>query len=579
MDECPWRDGPSHGTLAAVMQPSVRERLGWRGQGHLVAEDRTDRAVMARSLMYLFAAGGVVSVGSLVLATAANEWRAAVTAGCAFGLAALLLVAFDRLPIWGFQALLACGTALVGWAIYASGDTTSPYVTFYFWIAIYSFYFLSRRRAALQLAFAGLAYSAVLLSAGNAQTAPVIHWTFITLALVVAGAFIGIQREHSDRLIDRLSSAARTDSLTGLVNRRGFEELFETELERARRGGRPLSVIVGDLDGFKAINDRYGHAAGDRALEKLSEILQNVKRRVDTAARIGGEEFAVIAPDSDHHAAYILAERMRREVRETFTADPFTLTISLGVATFPRHGTIAEELIAGGDEALYAAKKLGRDRTVVFNAEISETIRAATGQPTPRSERHGSTVLALAEVIDMRDAGTAAHSETVGRYAGAIARELGLADELVERVRFGGIVHDVGKIGISDAVLRKPGWLSDEDWAEMHRHPEIGARILRGANLGDIGDWILAHHERPDGQGYPAGLAGTEIPLEARVLAVADAYEAMTTDRVYRPAMSAEAAREELRQCAGTQFDGRVVEAFLELLDRSEVTRELPVGS
>src|SRR5437764_142500 len=138
------------------MQPSLRERLGWRGQGHLVTEDRTDRAVMARSLMYLFAAGGTVGLGSLVLATTTDGWRAAITAACAFGMAALLLVAFDRLPIWGFQALLAAGTALVGWAIYASGDTTSPYVTFYFWIAIYSFYFLSRRRASLQLAFVGL---------------------------------------------------------------------------------------------------------------------------------------------------------------------------------------------------------------------------------------------------------------------------------------------------------------------------------------------------------------------------------------------------------------------------------------
>src|SRR5436309_2572033 len=496
-----------------TMQPSVRERLGWRGQGHLVADDRADRAVMARSLMYLFAAGGTVGLGSLVLATTTDGWRAALTAACAFGMAALLLVAFDRLPIWGFQALLAAGTALVGWAIYASGDTTSPYVTFYFWIAIYSFYFLSRRQATLQLAFVGLAYSAVLLSAGNVGTAPVIHWTFISLALVVAGAFIGIQREHADRLIDRLSSAARTDSLTGLVNRRGFEELFDTELERARRGGRPLSVIVGDLDGFKAINDRFGHAAGDRALEKLSRILQGVKRRVDTAARVGGEEFAVIAPDSDHHAAYILAERIRREVRDAFTGERFPMTISLGVATFPRHGASAEALIGGADEALYAAKKLGRDRTVVYNPEIAETLLVATGQPAPRTERHSTTVLALAEVIDIRDAGTAAHSETVGRYAGAIARELGLPGDLVERVRFGGIVHDVGKIGISDSVLRKPGWLDQEDWIEMRRHPEIGARILRGANLDDIGEWVLAHHERPDGRGYPSGLAGTDIPL------------------------------------------------------------------
>jgi diguanylate cyclase (GGDEF)-like protein len=428
------------------------------------------------------------------------------------------------------------------------------------------------------MAFIGIAYSAVLLTSGDVGTTPVIHWAFVTSTLVVAGAFIGAQRGHVERLIDRLSSAARTDSLTGLTNRRGFEELFETELERARRSGRPLSVIVGDLDGFKAINDRFGHAAGDRALEQLSEIFQHVKRRIDTAARVGGEEFAVIAPDSDHHAAYILAERMRREVRDTFTGDQLPLTISLGVATFPRHGASAELLIGGADEALYAAKKLGRDRTVVYNPEIAETLMVATGQSAPRSERHSSTVLALAEVIDMRDAGTAAHSETVGRYAGAIARELDLPADVVERIRFGGIVHDVGKIGISDSVLRKPGWLSDEDWNEMRRHPVIGARILRGANLEDIGEWVLSHHERPDGQGYPEGKAGEDIPLQARILAVADAYEAMTSERVYRPAMSPRAAREELKQCMGTQFDARVVEAFLALLDRADHSKELPVA-
>ena len=552
--------------------------MGWGRPSRSAAEERGDRAVMARSLMYLFAAGGTVTLMSLLIPSAHDANRIAITGSSAFGIAALLLLAYDRIPIWGFQVFLAAGTVLVEWAIFSSGDTTSPYAMFYFWIAIYAFYFLSRFRASLQMAFIAVAYSAALVSNGDMQTAPVIHWLFVTSTLVVAGAFIGVQRSHVDRLIDRLSSAARTDSLTGLVNRRGFEELFETELERARRGERPLSVIVADLDGFKAINDRYGHAAGDRALEKLSEILQRVKRRVDTAARIGGEEFAVIAPDSDHHAAYILAERIRREVRESFAVDQFPMTISLGVATFPRHGATDEALIGGADEALYAAKKLGRDRTVVYNPEIAETLMVATGQRTPRSERHSETVLALAEVIDIRDTGTAAHSETVGRFAGAIARELGLPGDAVERVRFGGIVHDVGKIGISDSVLRKPGWLSDADWDEMRRHPEIGARILRGANLEDIGEWVLAHHERPDGQGYPNGRSGTEIPLEARILAVADAYEAMTSDRVYRPAMSVQAAREELRACAGSQFDERVVDAFLTVLERSEVTRELPVS-
>jgi diguanylate cyclase (GGDEF)-like protein/putative nucleotidyltransferase with HDIG domain len=527
--------------------------------------------------MYLFAAGGGVTLFSLLMNTAHDETRIAISGCSSFGIAAMLLFAYDRLPIWGFQVFLACGTALVEWAIYASGDTTSPYAAFYFWIAIYSFYFLSRARASIQMAFIGLAYSAVLLFNGDISTTPVIHWAFVTSTLVVAGAFIGVQRGHMDRLVAKLSSAARTDSLTELLNRRGFEELFATELERARRNGRPLSVIVGDLDGFKAVNDRFGHAAGDHALEKLSQILQTVKRRIDTAARIGGEEFAIIAPDSDHHAAYILAERIRREVRETFTRDPFPLTISLGVATFPRHGATAEALIGGADEALYAAKKLGRDRSVVYNPEIAETLLVATGQPAPRTERHSTTVLALAEVIDIRDAGTAAHSETVGRYAGAIAREMGLSSELVERVRFGGIVHDVGKIGIPDSVLRKPGWLDEQDWEEMRRHPEIGARILRGANLDDIGEWVLAHHERPDGHGYPNGLAGVDIPLEARILAVADAYEAMTSDRVYRPAMSPQAARDELRRCSGSQFDSRVVEAFLELLSRTDAANEASV--
>ena len=534
--------------------------------------------MMARSLMYLFAIGGAITAASLFFSpNEADEVRIAITAAIAFVLAIALFVVYDRLPLSGFQAFLVAGTVLIEWAVYSSSETTSPYAMFYFWIAIYAFYFLSRTRALVQMGFVALAYSATLVIRDDLASTPVINWVVVTSTLVVAGALIGVQRSHVDRLIRRLTDAARTDSLTSLLNRRGFEELFETELERARRSGRPLSVIVGDLDAFKAVNDRFGHAAGDRALERLSEILQTAKRRIDTAARIGGEEFAVIAPDTDHHAAYILAERIRREVRDAFKPEPFPLTISLGIATFPRHGGTAETLIGGADEALYAAKKLGRDRTVVYNPELADSLLAATGAPAPRSERHSSTVLALAEVIDMRDQGTAAHSDTVGRFAGAIARELGLGAELVERVRFGGIVHDVGKVGIPDSVLRKPGWLSDEDWVEMRRHPEIGARILRGANLDDIGEWVLTHHERPDGEGYPNGLSGNEIPLEARILAVADAYEAMTSDRVYRPALSPASARDELLRCAGSQFDGRVVDAFLTVLDREDAVREVPI--
>jgi putative nucleotidyltransferase with HDIG domain len=178
-----------------------------------------------------------------------------------------------------------------------------------------------------------------------------------------------------------------------------------------------------------------------------------------------------------------------------------------------------------------------------------------------------ATVIALAEALDIRDTGTGQHSHTVGRYAELMARALGLGEERVERVRLAGVLHDIGKIGISDRVLSKAGPLDADEWQEMHTHPEIGARLLSRQEFDDLREWILAHHERPDGLGYPRGLKGDEIPVEARILAVADAYEAMTADRVYRPALGEEAARAELEAGAGTQFDARVVEALLSSLD------------
>jgi len=199
---------------------------------------------------------------------------------------------------------------------------------------------------------------------------------------------------------------------------------------------------------------------------------------------------------------------------------------------------------------------------VIYSDQI-DALPAESVDPLNRSAMHVATIISLAEALDLRDAGTADHSQTVGRYSELTARELGLDPRRAGRVRLAGVLHDVGKVGLPDSVLRKPGPLTDEEWAEMRRHPEIGARILSGGEFDDIRPWVLAHHERPDGEGYPVGLAGDEIPLEARIVAVADAYEAMTADRVYRPALGAEVAREELLRCAGTQFDERVVDAFL----------------
>src|SRR4029453_11062847 len=190
-----------------------------------------------------------------------------------------------------------------------------------------------------------------------------------------------------------------------------------------------------------------------------------------------------------------------------------------------------------------------------------------------------ATVIALAEALDIRDTGTGQHSHTVGRYAELMARALGLGEEGVERVRLAGVLHDIGKIGISDRVLSKTGPLDPDEWQEMHTHPEIGARLPSRQEFDALRAWILAHHERPDGLGYPRGLKGDEIPLEARILAVADAYEAMTADRPYQAGMSPEEAREELVRCAGRQFDTEVVGAFLRALARESNRAERTASS
>jgi putative nucleotidyltransferase with HDIG domain len=222
------------------------------------------------------------------------------------------------------------------------------------------------------------------------------------------------------------------------------------------------------------------------------------------------------------------------------------------------------------DQAVYMAKQLGRDRTVMFDPETASALAAIHRKKRPDHERQLATALRLAEALDIRDAGTAAHSQTVARYAEGTARALGLSPARCERVRYAGIVHDVGKIGVDDSILCKPGSLSSAEEAEIRKHPAIGARILAGSDLSDISSWVVAHHERPDGGGYPLGLARDEIPVEAQILAVADAYEAMTNERVYRPAMAPVSAQNELIRGVGTQFDSAVVLAFLSVVAPEE---------
>jgi diguanylate cyclase (GGDEF)-like protein/putative nucleotidyltransferase with HDIG domain len=385
-------------------------------------------------------------------------------------------------------------------------------------------------------------------------------------ACVLALAGVALhQRRRIAGLRARISDAARSDPLTGLLNRRALEELLDMELERATRADRPLSVIVGDLDSFAAVNERHGHSAGDSALQLVARDCLKWKRRIDQVARIGGEEFALLLPETDERGAFIVAERLRRATHRTFAEAVMPITISFGVASSPAHGTDPVGLLRAGDRAVAAAKDLGGDRTVIYSDEVARTLAESGGKADGQLQL--ATVIALAEALDIRDTGTGQHSHTVGRYAEMMARKLGFEEEHVERVRLAGVLHDIGKSGISDRLLSKPGPLDADEWQEMYTHPEIGARLLSRPEFDDLRAWILAHHERPDGIGYPFGLNSDDIPLEARILAVADAYEAMTADRVYRPALGAEAARAELESGAGSQFDAAVVTAFLSALD------------
>ena len=358
---------------------------------------------------------------------------------------------------------------------------------------------------------------------------------------------------------DHLLHLAHHDPLTGLRNRRAFEDGIARRLGRLGADGR-LALLTLDLDHFAAVNDALGHEAGDELLRRFAALVGDLTRDADAATRLGGAEFAVLLDGADAASAGRVAERLRRRVRDELTGPGLDVTVSVGVADAAQ-GEDARDLVRRAGRALQAAKHLGRDRCVVHDPG-TETLLAALRRDGAPGEQVAAAVL-LAETLDLRDPATARHSHTVGALAEAVARELGWTHDRVERVRLAGVLHDVGKLGVPDAILFKPGPLDDDEWSEMRRHAEVGAQILEHAGLSDVAGWVLAHHERPDGRGYPQGLRADEIPPEALILGVVDAFEAMTADRPYRRAPGVAAARAELRRHAGTQFDAAVVEALL----------------
>jgi len=459
-------------------------------------------------------------------------------------------------------------------AVYFSGDSTSGYAIFYLWIGFYVFYYpVTRREAALNLAFAAIAYAvaiAITPTPPPAAHTDISFFSIVAGTLATAGLLLTYLRQRVERLMTRLVEASSTDPLTALPNRVGLQQAVEKEIERARSDDRPVSLLLIDIDHFKSLNERVGISGGDKILQELAVMLKDSTRLIDTVARSAGRSSRFYCPRLTRTAPSCWPRRFspgcagrcwyrRRESRHRW-----------GWRSFPGNASEAAELIGVTDRALQAAKALGRDRAVIYSPEVTSTVGAVAGKRSVESQAQLATVLSLAEALDQRDSSTARHSQTVGLLCETMARELGLDEARVQRVRLAGILHDIGKIGVPDSILRKPGKLTNGEMDQMRRHPELGARILASDELDDVRGWLLAHHERPDGTGYPKGLTSEDIPLEASILAVGDAYEAMTSDRVYRKSIGEKAARNELRKSAGSQFDARVVDALLNAMKREQ---------
>lgn len=351
---------------------------------------------------------------------------------------------------------------------------------------------------------------------------------------------------------------AITDALTGLHTRRYLEARLPVEVTRARRAGGSLAVFIVDVDRFKSINDRYGHPAGDRALTEIACRLRAGARRGDLLARYGGEEFALLVPGARAGDLTVIAERLRCLV----SGEPVTLasdgwiavTVSVGAASYPGHGGCPEELIATADRALYAAKAAGRNNVVI-------------GSRPRADDADGDALGYLYRVADAVDTRLSAyeHGRAVSRWGMAVAAALGCDETVVRRVELAGRLHDIGKVVLPEGLLSKPDRLTDEEWQLMCQHPDHGARLAAVPGLADVAEIIRQHHERYDGTGYPARLAGTGIRLEARIVAVCDAWAAMRSGRAYQPALSEDDAAAQLRAGRGGQFDPDVVDAFLDL--------------
>lgn len=394
-----------------------------------------------------------------------------------------------------------------------------------------------------------------------------------TLSTLAVHAAVAVDNA---RFLEDVEKQAVTDSLTGLYNHREFQKRLTEETERGLRYGKEFSLLMLDIDHFKNVNDTHGHPVGDAILKEVVTLIRKCVRNVDICARYGGEEFTVILPETGGEQAKIVAERIRKSMDDgsfvVTSGHPVHITVSVGVASFPRDANSRERLITVTDEALYFAKEGGRNRVCSYSETLKSTIeKDQTKLAGLLKDPEMKTFHDLAAAIDAKSPYTRGQTEQVVQYGDRLAEALNLNQEDKRSLQLAGLLHNIGMVSVPDRLLNKPGPLSVEERKIIQAHPGLAQMLIQGTTrLESVLPAILYHHERFDGAGYPNGLLGEEIPYLARVLGLIEAYQAMISVRPYRPRLTPDEAVKELRQNAGTQFDPRLVEIFTAILTRSE---------
>jgi len=388
----------------------------------------------------------------------------------------------------------------------------------------------------------------------------------------------------------KLKSLILQDSLTGLYNHRYLEDILWAELSRARRYATHLSLIMIDIDYFKSVNDAYGHRFGDLVLKQFAGQLKMMVRKYDSLIRFGGEEFIVVSPGADVFNTLNMAHRMADAIglyNFGTSKDTVKLKLSIAVVSYPENKIskpidlvelaerILEKVKEAGGNRIYSladlAEKRGSGKKVKLGVDVA-SLRNRIEKLTKRSSQTlKEAIFALARTIESKDRTTGEHVEKTVRYATAIAKRLGLPDDEIEHIKQGCILHDLGKVGVNENILAKKGKLTEAEFAEIKKHPQTGANILRPIKfMHDVIPLVLYHHERWDGKGYPVGLKGEDIPIGARIISVADVYQALTANRPYRKALPKNKAIEIIKKGSGTQFDPAVVNQFLEFIQKKK---------